>query len=153
GSTSVSSHWYRPPPSKSITAATMGGDGENASRSIVKVAMVAGTSARRSGAMRSMAWHFTHTRCGGRCRVPHAWQRPPVDADFHASFRNDGGASGACGSGRRGGSRRRKPRHVIHVVYATRPFADAIWSATVVTGRPRPTAPVVRHTVTSAPSA
>ena len=38
-----------------VEAATMGGEGENASRSTVNVAMVAGTSARRSGAMRSIA--------------------------------------------------------------------------------------------------
>src|SRR5712692_3317869 len=93
----------------------MGGDGENARRSIVNVAMVASTSARRSGVMRSMAWHFTHTRWGGRWRVPQAWQRLPVNANFHASDRNDGGASGGWGSGRRGGSRRRKPRHVSQV--------------------------------------
>src|SRR5437762_5838726 len=70
-----------------MTAATTGGESEYASRSTVNVAIVAGTSARRSGAIRSIAWHFTHTRCGGRCRAPHAWQRLPVKANFHASAR------------------------------------------------------------------
>ena len=81
----------------------------------MKVAIVAGTSAMRSGAMRSTAWHLTHTRAGGRCRAPHAWQRLPVKPNFHASARRAGGAAGGCGSGRRGGSRLRKPRHVRKV--------------------------------------
>src|SRR5439155_1090272 len=98
GLTSVSSHWNRPPPSKSITAATTGGESEYASRSTVKVAIVAGMSASRSGAIRSTAWHFTHTRCGGACRVPQAWQRLPVKANFHDSARNDGAAAGRSGS-------------------------------------------------------
>ena len=77
-----------------------------------RVAIVARTSARRSRDILSMAWHFTQTRCGGRWRAPHAWQRLPVKPNFHASARAAGGASGGWGSGRRGGSRRRKPRHV-----------------------------------------
>src|SRR3989454_2381890 len=68
-----------------MPAATTGGESEYASRSTVNVAIVAGTSASRSGAIRSTAWHFTHTRCGGKCRAPHAWQRLPVNANFHAS--------------------------------------------------------------------
>src|SRR5207249_1888499 len=88
-----------------MTAATTGGESEYASRSTVKVAIVAGMSASRSGAIRSTAWHFTHTRCGGACRVPQAWQRLPVKANFHDSARNDGAAAGRSGSGRRGGSR------------------------------------------------
>src|SRR3989475_6076849 len=81
-----------------MTAATTGGESEYASRSTVNVAIVAGTSASRSGAIRSTAWHFTHTRCGGKCRAPHAWQRLPVNANFHASARAAGGASGGWGS-------------------------------------------------------
>src|SRR5258705_7969964 len=67
--------------------------------------MVAGTSAMRSGVMRSTARHLRHTRVGGRCRVPHAWHRLPVKPNFHASARNAGGAAGARGAGRRGGPR------------------------------------------------
>src|SRR5207248_9605187 len=92
-----------------MTATTTGGDIEYASRSTVNVAMVAGTSASRSGVMRSIAWHFTHTRCGGTWRAPHAWQRLPVNAYFQLSARAEAGASGGWGPGRRGGSRRRKP--------------------------------------------
>src|SRR5436190_11678667 len=98
-----------------MTATTTGGDIEYASRSTVNVAMVAGTSASRSGVILSTAWHFTHTRWGGRWRVPHAWQRLPVNANFHASERSEGGASGGWGSGRRGGSRCRNPRQVRNV--------------------------------------
>ena len=88
-----------------MTAATTGGDREYASRSTVKVAIVAGTSTSRSGAIRSIAWHFTQTRCGGRWRAPHVSQRLPVNANFQSSARRDGGAAGGSGSGRRGGSR------------------------------------------------
>src|SRR5512132_2843120 len=98
-----------------MTATTTGGDIEYASRSTVKVAMVAGTSASDSGAMRSTAWHFTHTRWGGTWRAPHAWHRLPVNAYFHASARSAGGAAGTSGSGRRGGSRRSTPRQVRNV--------------------------------------
>src|SRR5207247_491604 len=62
------------------------------------------------------------------------------------------GASGGCGSGRRGGSRRRKPRHVKNVAYDSAP-ALAICAATVTAGRRAAMASVVRHTVASAPSA
>src|SRR5262245_43051444 len=116
-----------------MTAATTGGESEYASRSTVNVAIVAGISASRSGAIRSTAWHFTHTRCGGTCRAPHAWQRLPVKANFHDSARNDGGAAGRSGSGRRGGSRWRNPRHVRNVAYATRP-PEATWAATAWAG-------------------
>src|SRR5258707_3191315 len=71
--------------------------------------MVAGTSAMRSGVMRSTARHLRHTRVGGRCRVPHAWHRLPVKPNFHASARNAGGAAGARGAGPRGGLRLREP--------------------------------------------
>src|SRR5438094_5311209 len=113
-----------------MTAATTGGESEYASRSTVNVAMVAGTSASRSGAIRSMAWHFTHTRCGGTWRAPHARQRLPVNANFHDSARKEGGAAGRSGSGRRGGSRWRKPRQVRAVAYETGTPAAA-WTATV----------------------
>ena len=81
----------------------------------MKVAIVAGTSAMRWGFILSTAWHLTHTRWGGRCRAPHAWHWLPVNANFHASERSEGGASGGCGSGRRGGSRSRKPRQARNV--------------------------------------
>ena len=136
GSTSVISDWKRPPPSKSSTATTIGGEGEKARRSTVNVAIEAGTSAMRSGAMRSTAWHFTHTRWGGRWRAPQAWHRLPTNANFHASARRAGGASGACGSGRRGGSRSRKPRHDRNVGYDTRP-PPASWAATPAARRGR----------------
>src|SRR4051794_32895041 len=100
-----------------MTAATTGGLSENANRSTVKVATVPGTSANRSGAIRSTAWHFTHTRCGGRWRVPHSSQREPVKPYFQSSRRNDGGAAGRSGSGRRGGSRVSIPRQVRKVAY------------------------------------
>src|SRR5262249_59511933 len=100
---------------------TTGGESEYASRSTVNVAIVAGLSASRSGVIRSIAWHFTHTRWGGRCTAPHAWQRLPVKANFHASARNEGGAAGRSGSGRRGGARGRKPRPVRKVADVTRP--------------------------------
>src|SRR5215831_19145822 len=91
GSTSVSSHVYRPPPSKSSTAATVGGDSEYANRSIVYVAMVAGVSASRMGAIWSTALHWLHTRAGGKWTKPHSVQRLPTNANFHASVRWAGG--------------------------------------------------------------
>src|SRR6266478_9634243 len=135
-----------------MTAATTGGESEYASRSTVKVAIVAEISANRSGAIRSTAWHFTHTRCGGACRAPHAWQRLPVKANFHDSARNDGAAAGRSGSGRRGGSRGRKPRHVKNVAYVRRP-PEASCAATGGAGRREAIAAVVRKIVTSQPSA
>ena len=83
GSTSVSSQRNRPPPSKSSTAATSGGLGVYASRSTVNVATVAGTSAIRSGCIRSTAPQFAQTRAGGRWRSPHCSQRSPVNPNFH----------------------------------------------------------------------
>src|SRR5438477_11106363 len=94
-----------------MTATTTGGDIEYASRSTVNVAMVAGTSASRSGVMRSTAWHFTHTRCGGTWRVRQASQRLPVKPNFQSSPRYDGGPAGGPGSGRRGRPRLIRPRH------------------------------------------
>ena len=68
GRTSVSSTGRRPPPSKSHTANTIGGDGEYASESTVKVATVAGTSAIGAGSMSStVAARRSDTRAGGRC--------------------------------------------------------------------------------------
>src|SRR5919204_2557386 len=117
-----------------MTATTIGGDGEKARRSTVNVAIVAGASARRSGCIRSTAWHLTQTRWGGKWRVPQASQRLPVNANFHASPRKAGGASGGWGSGRRGGSRRRKPRHVRKLAYDTAP-PPAVCAATVLVDR------------------
>ncbi len=111
GSTSVSSHWKRPPPSKSITAATTGGLRLNASRSTVNVAIVAGTSAMRTGSIRSISPEPMLTRAGGRWTKPFS-SRLPTKAYFQASVRAEGGAAGRSGSGRRGGSRCRNPRHV-----------------------------------------
>src|SRR5439155_21259954 len=105
GSTSVSSQRKRPPPSKSTTAATTGGFSEYARRSLVNVATVARESARRSWVTRSTAPQELQTRAGGRCRVPHCSQRLAVKPNFHSSCRNEGGAAGEVGSGRRGGSR------------------------------------------------
>ena len=99
-----------------------------------------------------MAWHFTHTRCGGRCRVPHAWHLLPIKAYFQPSDRRAAGESGACGSGRRGGSRLRKPRHVRTVAYDTGAPSFTCW-ATVRMGFWPVIADVVRQMMTSAPSA
>src|SRR4051812_23635679 len=117
GSTSVISQRKRPPPSKSTTAATIGGLKENASRSTVYVAIVAGVSASRSCDIRSTAPHLTHTRAGGRCRVPHSSHREAWKANFHGSLRREAGATGGVGSGRLGGSRCNWPRHVRNLGY------------------------------------
>src|SRR5438132_987425 len=91
GSTSVSSHVYRPPPSKSRTAATVGGDSEYASRSIVYVAIVACESASGAGDIWSMELHRLHTRAGGRLMKPHSLHFDPTNANFQASVRCAGG--------------------------------------------------------------
>ena len=95
----MSSHWKRPPPSKSITPTTTGGDNENASRSIVYVAIVAGTSASRSGSIWSTAPQRTQTRAGGRWRVPHDVHFEPTKPYFHGSVRSDGRRGGTLGIG------------------------------------------------------
>ena len=104
GSTSVSSHWNLPPPSKSITADTTGGLRLKARRSTVNVAIVAGTSAIRTGSMWSISPEPMLTRVGGRWTKPPS-SRLPMKAYFQASVRRLGGAAGRSGSGRRGGSR------------------------------------------------
>src|SRR5256885_13274668 len=109
GSTSVSSHWTRPPPSKSTTATTTGGWSENARRSRVWVAIVPGVSASRSSSIWSTAWHWRQTRWGGRWRRPQAWQRVAEKPNFQASPRWEAGAVGRVGAGRRGGCRGRRP--------------------------------------------
>ena len=69
----------------------------------------------RTGTIWSIDRHFAQTRAGGRCRSPHTSHCEPVNPNFHSSARNDGGAAGDFGSGRRGGSRCRKPRQVRKV--------------------------------------
>src|SRR3954466_8379633 len=91
GSTSVSSHVYRPPPSKSSTAATAGGGGGYPSRSIVYVATVAGVSDRGTGDCWSIELHRLQTRAGGRLMNPHSFHCEPTNANFHASVRCAGG--------------------------------------------------------------
>ena len=51
------------------------------------------------------------TRAGGRCVKPHCSQQLPVSPNFQVSARDDGGAAGRSGSGRRGGSSSTRPRH------------------------------------------
>src|SRR3954468_24571688 len=87
GSQSVSSQVYRPPPSKSSTAATVGGDSEYASRSIVYVVTVACVSANEIGDIWSMELHLLHTRAGGSEMKPHSLHLLPTNANFHASVR------------------------------------------------------------------
>src|SRR3954452_11170114 len=87
GSTSVSSHVYRPPPSKSSTAATVGGESEYASRSIVYVAIVACVSESDTGDCWSIESHRLHTRAGGNDTKPHSLHFEPVNEYFHASVR------------------------------------------------------------------
>ena len=77
----------------------------------MNVAIVAWTSAMRTGVIWSIEPDSMDTRDGGR------WTKPdssllPKKPYFHAVVRNDGGPAGRSGSGRRGGSRRRKPRQV-----------------------------------------
>src|SRR5262245_38216238 len=91
GSQSVSSHVYRPPPSKSSTAATVGGDSEYASRSIVYVVTVACLSVIGTGDIWSTALHLLHTRAGGNEMNPHWSHLLPTNANFHASVRCAGG--------------------------------------------------------------
>ncbi len=107
----------------------------------------------RSGCMRSTVPHLAQTRAGGRWRSPHCSQRPPTNPNFQPSLRSDGGAAGATGSGRRGGSRSRKPRHVRNVSYERPGWPLATCSATVRCGRIEPRASVVRKMTASAPSA
>src|SRR3954470_2587644 len=85
GSQSVSSHVYRPPPSKSSTAATVGGDSEYANRSIVYVATVAALSDNGAGDCWSIESHRLQTRAGGNDTNPHSLHFDPVKAYFHAS--------------------------------------------------------------------
>src|SRR5690349_18527103 len=85
GSQSVSSHVYRPPPSKSSTAATVGGESEYARRSIVYVVTVACLSASEIGDIWSIELHLLHTRAGGNDTNPHSLHLLPTNANFHDS--------------------------------------------------------------------
>ncbi len=82
-----------------------GGEGLKARWSIVKVATVPATSARRSACIWSMAWHERQARVGGMWRNPHTVHRLAAKPYFHPSERWTVGAPGRSGSGRRGGSR------------------------------------------------
>ena len=158
GSTSVSSHWNRPPffepagASKSMTTATTGGLRLKAKRSTVNVAMVACTSAMRTISILSMAPPSMLTRDGGRCTKPPS-SRDPNNAYFHAADRSDGGAAGRSGSGRLGGSRCNMPRHVRKSLYDRSSRQLAMVSRTVRTGRRASTASVTRSSHVLQPSA
>ena len=77
----------------------------------MNVATVAGTSAMRTSSMWSISPEPMLTRDGGRWTKPFS-SRLPTRPYFQSFVRSDGGPAGRSGSGRRGGSRLRKPRHV-----------------------------------------
>jgi hypothetical protein len=111
GRTSVSSTGRRPPPSKSHTANTTGGDCEYASESSVKVTTVAGTSAIGAGSMSSTLPPTNDTRAGGRCSAPVSRSREPTKPYFQSSRRSAAEADIRAGSGRLGGWNGNTPRH------------------------------------------
>ena len=80
-STSVSWQRNRPPPSKSMTAATIGGLGVKASRSTVKVATAA-PGVGHGDVVHPVdgASTDTQTRAGGRCTAPQLSHRLPTKA-------------------------------------------------------------------------
>src|SRR4051812_11649005 len=118
---------------------------------MVNVATVAPTSRIGTGVMWSTALHERQTRAGGRLQVPHCSHRVPIRPYFQSTPRNDGGAKGGTGSGRRGGSRSSMPRHDRKVAYESVSSAAAIWVATLGRARRAANASVVRKTTTVAP--
>ena len=119
----------------------------------MNVAMVAGTSASRSGVMRSTAWHFTHTRCGGkmsraaRLAAAAGERELPVLAAERGRRRRRLG----IGTARRLALDLPAPgeeRRVAHRRAAAMRFATGIARRAATAS-----APVVRQIVTSAPSA
>ena len=79
--------------------------------------------------------------------------RLPMKAYFQSSVRTEGGDAGRSGSGRRGGSRWRNPRHVRNWAYERSSRVAARRSRTAVAGRRAASASVVRSRHTSQPSA
>ena len=105
----MSSTGSRPPPSKSTTANTIGGLGDQASRSTVKVTTVPVASAIGSGSEPGPGF-------GGSCTSPSSL-RLPTKPYFHSSLRAAADDDTRAGSGRRGGSAASIPRQRRNVPY------------------------------------
>ena len=116
GSTSVSSHWKRPPPSKSITAATTGGD-ERVGQAVDgvggdrrrHVGHALGRHAVDGAALHAHALRRQVARAAGLAAAAREAELPRLGAGATAA------PPARSGSGRRGGSRSRKPRQVRNV--------------------------------------